>query len=113
MPATRDRAAITCAYAVHLVRDRDAPVQVIAGQLRIEGQDAFGEALPLADALGWEGAGRVRHLWIMMGSHIVDIALVRQAYGADGQKIHLSHCAVLPATFEGGDCLDAVNVGAR
>lgn len=89
MPATLDRAALTCAYAVHLMRGWDAPAQVIAGQLRIEGQDAFGEALPLADALGWEGARRVSHLWIMMGSQIVDIALFRQAYAAAGQA-HLA-----------------------
>lgn len=89
MPASLDRAALTCAYAVHLLRDWDAPVQVVAGQLCVEGDDAFGEALHLTDALAWDGAGRVNHLWIMMGSQVIDIALFREAYAPDGQA-HLA-----------------------
>ncbi|WP_150293315.1 hypothetical protein [Sphingobium estronivorans] len=87
MPKAVDRAALTCAYAVHLLGDWEAPVQVVAGRLSVEGGDAF-EDRPLGDAPGnaEKLASGVNHLWIMMGSQIVDIALFREAYGADGPR---------------------------
>ncbi|WIW90948.1 hypothetical protein K3M67_18035 (plasmid) [Sphingobium sp. V4] len=95
MPKAVDRAALTCAYAVHLLGDWEAPFQVVAGRLRIEGHDAFEDDLRLADAL--DNAKNltpgINHLWVMMGSQIVDIALFREAYGARGpaQLAHFVH----------------------
>jgi hypothetical protein len=96
MPASVDRAALTCAYAVHLLTDWDAPVQVIAGRLRIEGRQAFADRLPGVDLLQGPKvrAAEPDHLWIMIGSLVVDVALFREAYAAGGaaglaQFVHL------------------------
>ncbi len=92
MPKSLDRSALTGAYAVHLLRDWDAPLQVVAGRLRVEGGDAFVEPLSCVDKLkGAEGwSGDCNHLWIMIGSQIVDIALFRAAYSAEGSA-QLAH----------------------
>jgi hypothetical protein len=72
--------ALSAALAVTLERRLNAPIQVVAGVLAVEGVPVFGD--PLAD----EGArlARGQHVWVMVGGNIVDIAIFAAAYSPQG-----------------------------
>jgi hypothetical protein len=72
--------ALSAALAVTLERRLSAPIQVVAGVLAVEGVPVFGD--PLADPAARLAQGQ--HVWVMVGSHIVDIAIFAAAYSAQG-----------------------------
>lgn len=79
-------AQLTAALAVSLERHISAPIQVVAGTLTIEGAAVLGDRQPFDGASlfntaapSWDG-----HIWVMVGEYIVDIAIFRAAYSADG-----------------------------
>lgn len=83
-PMPRVSALMSAAFAAHLERDLNLPIQVVAGTLSIEGKPVFGDAQPFdgpatfgASHLGWDG-----HVWVMVGSYIADISIFRTAYSA-------------------------------
>ncbi|HZV08723.1 MAG TPA: hypothetical protein VFF94_03160, partial [Novosphingobium sp.] len=75
---------MSAALAVMLERRMQAPVQVVAGTLAVDGAPVFGNRQPLdgaalfADANpAWDG-----HAWVMVGPYVADVALFRAAYAA-------------------------------
>lgn len=79
-------AMMSAALAVHLESRLTAPVHVVAGTLSVEGVPVFGDRQPFdgAEVFGeaspeWNG-----HVWVMVGPYVVDLALFRIAYSADG-----------------------------
>ena len=73
-PATvRNSAQMSAALAVSLERRMQAPIQVVSGALLVEGEAVFA---PSSDGPG--------HTWVMLGAYVVDMALFRAAYSADG-----------------------------
>lgn len=84
-PAVPDaRALMSAAFAAHLERDLDLPVQVVAGMLSVEGKPVFGDGQPFdgpaifgANHLDWDG-----HVWVMVGSYVADVSIFRTAYSA-------------------------------
>jgi hypothetical protein len=78
-------AFMSAAFAAHLQRDLDIPVQVVAGTLSVEGETVLGDGEGLdgpsvfaSDARVWNG-----HVWVMIGGHVADISIFRMAYSAD------------------------------
>ena len=85
-PVAGSSALISAALAVSLERRMTAPIHVVAGTLSVEGVPVFGDGQPFDDAHifspsapDWDG-----HVWIMIGPHIVDLAIFRTAYSAQG-----------------------------
>ncbi|KUR78455.1 hypothetical protein [Novosphingobium sp. Fuku2-ISO-50] len=85
-PAAGSSALISAALAVSLERRMTAPIHVVAGTLSVEGVPIFGDGQPFdgahifsPSAPDWDG-----HVWIMIGPHIVDMAIFRTAYSAQG-----------------------------
>jgi hypothetical protein len=76
---------LTAALAVQLQRHLQAPVHLVAGTLSVDGAAVLGDRLPF-DGPGvfaepnpaWPG-----HLWVMVGAHVVDVAIFRIAYSPD------------------------------
>lgn len=66
---------LSAALCVRLEKLLDAPIQVVAGELTVEGVPVFDQSKP--------------HVWLMVGPYIVDVALFRIAYSAWGPA-HLS-----------------------
>lgn len=84
VPATC--ALMSAALAVHLESRLDAPIQVVAGTLAVEGVPVFGDRLPFDGATvfatsnpDWDG-----HVWVMIGGYVVDISIFRTAYSRQG-----------------------------
>lgn len=78
-------ALMSAAFAAHLARDPDLPVQVVAGTLSVEGSPVFGEGQPFDGPVvfgsshpDWNG-----HVWVMVGPYVADISIFRTAYSAD------------------------------
>lgn len=78
-------ALMSAAFAVHLERALDAPIQVVAGILKVEKDVLFGKrtkapirAFPSATA-DYDG-----HIWLMVGPYIADISIFRTAYSRHG-----------------------------
>lgn len=79
-------ALMSAAFAVSLERHLQAPIQVVAGTLCVDGEPVFGERQPFdgpevfgaSDPL-WHG-----HAWVMIGPYVADISLFRSAYSSDG-----------------------------
>ncbi|RKF22040.1 hypothetical protein D6851_07575 [Altericroceibacterium spongiae] len=98
-PETPDTAAlISAALAVRLESKLDAPVHVVAGTLRLNGEPVFeqddtfdGPAIFSKDQPEWNG-----HIWVMTGPYIVDAALFRIA-GSDTAPARLTQHVL--ATF--------------
>lgn len=82
LPGT-EGALMSAALAVQLDKAITAPVQVVAGILSVEGVPVLGANASFDGAaicdLAFDG-----HVWVMIGSTIVDIALFRMAYSAQG-----------------------------
>jgi hypothetical protein len=76
-------AQMSAALAVQLERVIDAPVQVVAGTLAVERAVVLGTdgAFDAADVCDPAFGG---HAWLMVGETIIDIALFRLAYSAQG-----------------------------
>jgi len=96
-PATPDSSAMmSAALAVALESRLNAPVQVVAGTLSVEGVPVFGDRQPFdgAKVFGeaeqdqngqdWNGQDWNGHVWVMVGPYIVDISIFRTAYSAEG-----------------------------
>lgn len=79
--APMSSALLSAALAVSLERRIDAPVHVVTGALSVNGSEIFGADASVEDMASptWNG-----HAWVMIGSHVVDIALFRIAYSAQG-----------------------------
>ena len=78
-------ALMSAALAVRLEGQMQAPVQVVAGTLAVEGvpvlgdRSAFDGAQVFASAQpDWDG-----HVWVMVGAYVVDISIFRIAYSRD------------------------------
>lgn len=78
-------ALMSAAFAVRLGQKVEAPIQVVAGTLTVEGVAIFGRrgGVP-ADAfvggdLDWDG-----HVWVMVGPFIADVSIFRTAYSPSG-----------------------------
>ncbi|MFT4053423.1 MAG: hypothetical protein QM681_02870 [Novosphingobium sp.] len=76
---------LSAALAVQLERHLDAPVHLVAGTLSIDGVPVRGDRQPFdgaqvfaADEPAWDG-----HVWIMVGAHVVDVAIFGLARSAD------------------------------
>lgn len=76
-------APLCAALAVQLDRSLDAPVHVVAGTLRVGGAPVLDFPAGTAEYSALEEDQR-GHAWIMIGAHIVDPAIFRLAYSADG-----------------------------
>jgi hypothetical protein len=86
-------AQLSAAFAVQLERALPAPVQVIAGTLKVEGKAVFSGHFPI-DRPAILSTGELRwggHVWVMVGSHIVDIAIFRAAYSRHGPSTLSRH----------------------
>jgi hypothetical protein len=77
-------ALMSAAFAAHIGRDFDLPIQVVAGTLSVEGKLVFGDGQPFdgpaifgAYNLDWGG-----HVWVMVGGYVADISIFRTAYSA-------------------------------
>lgn len=75
-------ALMSAAFAVHLERELDAPIHVVAGTLTIDGEPVIGDRQPFdgrvifgADEFAWDG-----HVWVMIGPYIADLSIFRTAY---------------------------------
>ncbi|WP_395334395.1 hypothetical protein WBP06_23270 [Novosphingobium sp. BL-8H] len=85
-PVPDSSAMMSAALAVHLESRLNAPVQVVAGTLSVEGVPVFGDRQLFDGAAvfgepeqAWNG-----HVWVMVGPYIVDISIFRIAYSAEG-----------------------------
>lgn len=81
-PMTDPSALMSAALAVQAEKRLQAPVQVVAGTLAVEGVPVLGDRAPFdgqavfASAVPeWPG-----HVWVMVGPWVVDVALFRIAY---------------------------------
>jgi hypothetical protein len=73
--------ALSAALAVELERRLEAPVHLVAGTLSLDGHPVIGNRLAFdgarvfaAEEPSWAG-----HLWVMVGSHVIDAAIFRIA----------------------------------
>lgn len=78
LPASGTAAMLSAALAVSLEGHLDAPVQIVAGTLTVEGVPVFSSSAPFDDA-GWDG-----HVWVMAGPYVVDASIFRAAYSGTG-----------------------------
>ncbi|PNU06887.1 hypothetical protein [Novosphingobium guangzhouense] len=76
---------LSAALAVQLERHLDAPVHLVAGTLSIDGMPVRGNRASFdgphvfgAEPPVWDG-----HVWVMVGAHIVDVAIFGLARSAD------------------------------
>lgn len=76
-------AQMSAALAVRLERLIEAPVQMVAGALAVEGVVVLGAPGPL-DAETVCDPGFTGHVWLMVGETVIDMALFRLAYAARG-----------------------------
>jgi hypothetical protein len=83
--ASRNEDLLSATLAFQLQRRLQAPIYLVAGALSVNGVTVCGDQLPSsdgnpfdADALPWE-----RHLWIMVGPHVVDATIFRLANRPD------------------------------
>ncbi|WP_206239215.1 hypothetical protein [Novosphingobium terrae] len=86
-PATPDEAPlISAALAVRLEDALSAPAYVVAGTLAVEGVPVLGNRLAFDPAAAFAGETPAfnGHVWLMVGDIIIDIALFRLAYSAQG-----------------------------
>jgi hypothetical protein len=77
-------ALMSAAFAAHLERDLDLPIQVVAGTLSVEGAPVIGDGRPFDGPAifgtshpDWNG-----HVWVMIGGYVADISIFRTAYSA-------------------------------
>lgn len=76
---------LSAALAVQLERHLKAPVHLVAGTLSLDGVPVCGDRRPF-DGPGLFGQSNPEwrgHLWVMVGPHVVDVAIFRMAYSAD------------------------------
>lgn len=93
-PATAGQeASLSATLAFQLQRRLQAPVHLVAGTLSVEGVavrtdriSSDGTSPFAAGAPAWRG-----HLWIMVGPHIVDVAIFRLANAPDCPPILARH----------------------
>jgi hypothetical protein len=79
-------AMMSAALAVALERSIPTPIYVVAGTLAVDAIPVFGDRMAFdgpatfsqADT-DWSG-----HTWVMIGGHIIDIAIFRSAYSPSG-----------------------------
>ena len=76
-------AQIAAALAVQLEKALSAPVQLVAGTLAVEHVPVLAAPVPTDDATLLDPAF-AGHAWVMIGETIIDIALFRLAYSAQG-----------------------------
>lgn len=78
-------ALLTGAFAVQLGRHLAAPVHVVAGGLSVDGQPVSGDrpAAGAVDIAAQAGIARGEHAWVMVGAHVLDIAIFRMAYSSN------------------------------
>jgi hypothetical protein len=79
-------ALMSAALAVGLERNMAVPIHVVAGTLAVDGEPVFGDRQPFdgsqvfsTSTPDWDG-----HVWVMIGSYIVDISIFRTAYSRQG-----------------------------
>lgn len=79
-------ALMSAALAVGLERCMAAPIHVVAGTLVVDGDLVFGDRQPFDGPQvfsksnpDWDG-----HVWVMIGSYVVDISIFRTAYSRQG-----------------------------
>lgn len=96
-PEASNSALMSAALAVTLERRINAPIHVVAGTLAVDGEPVFGDSQPFDGSQifstpnpDWSG-----HMWIMIGGYVVDMAIFRAAYSAEGpsrlaRHIHLN-----------------------
>lgn len=84
---------ISAALAVGLERYIQAPIHVVAGTLAVEGVPVLGDRQPFVGAQvfstsspDWNG-----HVWVMIGPYVIDIAIFRIAYSAQGPSLLAKH----------------------
>lgn len=76
---------ISAALAVSLEHHLQAPINVVAGTLTVEGAPVPGDRRPFDGFLfgmshpNWEG-----YAWVMIGPYVVDISIFRIAYSPEG-----------------------------
>lgn len=93
-PAAPDEAPLmAAALAVRLEEALSAPAYVVAGTLAVEGVPVLGDRLAFdpAAAFGGETPAFKGHVWLMLGEVIIDIALFRLAYSAQGPAALVRH----------------------
>ena len=69
-------AAMSAAFAVHIERDLDAPVQLISGELSVLGEPLFAPG---------------GHAWVMVGPYVADISIFCTAYSRDAPARLMRH----------------------
>lgn len=76
---------LSAALAVQLERHLDAPVHLVAGTLSVDGMPVRGDRRPFdgAQTFGAEPAPWDGHVWVMVGAHVVDVAIFGLARSAD------------------------------
>lgn len=83
-------AQLAAAFAVQLGRVLDAPIEVVAGTLTVDGVPVLGRRQPVtaADvcADGFDG-----HVWVMVGPNIAELALFRRANERDCPPLLARH----------------------
>ncbi|PKP71969.1 MAG: hypothetical protein CVT83_02310 [Alphaproteobacteria bacterium HGW-Alphaproteobacteria-5] len=79
-------ALMSAALAVGLERCMAAPIHVVAGTLAVGGDPVFGDRQALNGSQifstsnpDWDG-----HVWVMIGTYVVDISIFRTAYSRQG-----------------------------
>lgn len=84
---------VGAALAVQLERHLSAPVHLVAGTLGVEGVPVLGDGQPFDGAAAFaEGAPEwPGHIWVMVGAHVVDVALFRLVYSADCPPVLARH----------------------
>ncbi len=93
-PASPDEAPLmSAALAVRLEGALSAPAYVVAGTLAVEGTPVLGDRRAFDPAIAFAGeAPRFNgHVWLMVGDIIIDIALFRLAYSAEGPAVLSRH----------------------
>ncbi len=92
-PVARPAPLLAAALAVDLESRLDAPIEVVAGTLCVEGAPVLGDRRPFEGAKVFAGPEPAfdGHVWIMLGGHIVDPALFRIATSRDGPPALARH----------------------
>lgn len=86
-------ALMSAALAVSLERQIDAPIFTVAGTLLVEGSPAFGSGQPFdgPQIFGNANPDFDGHVWLMVGTYVVDISIFRTAYSSQAPAILAKH----------------------
>lgn len=84
---------MSAALAVALERQMQAPIHVVAGTLAVQGVPVLGDRQPFdgAEVFSTSSPCWNGHVWVMVGPYVVDIAIFRIAYSAQGPDVLSKH----------------------